>query len=290
MYIGESAERFPDTLACVIDDGVEQITYAELDEQSNALAHGLASLGLTEGDTVAVILENSIPFAIAWWAAMRSGMYVTPINWHLTGSEVRYIVENSGAKAIITSPSTSAAAASALSDCDGFHEIQVGAAAAGNTGVTDFHQLVGDQPTHRIARELAGGPMFYSSGTTGRPKGVRPKLSGLPPSEFSSVSHLIMTTFGISHGDHYLSPAPLYHSAPSSWSFGAHTVGCDRRDHVEVRPEQRVAAPRAQSITASQWVPTMFRVCCACQRTSAPRTRRSHRAAYPRRCPVPGRT
>ncbi len=288
MYIGDSAERHPDTIACVIDDGTDAITYVELDARSNALAHALAALGIGPGDTLAVILENRIEYAICWWAAMRSGMYVTPINWHLTESEVHYIVVNCGAKAVVTSPSTADAIAGALTEVPGLHHIQVGATDAGSTGVLDFDTLLGEHPTTRIANELAGGPMFYSSGTTGRPKGVRPKLSGKHPGEFSTVSNLIMRTFGIGHGDRYLSPAPLYHSAPASWSFGAHTVGATAVIMTRFDAEKALRLLDDQQITVSQWVPTMFqRMLRLPDDVRAQYSGEGHRAAYHAAAPCP---
>ncbi len=256
-YLGDCARLWPDAVACVIDDGSSEITYRELDERSNALAHGIAALGCGPGDTVAIMLENSIEFAVAWWAATRSGMYVTPINWHLTSGETQYVLENSRAKVVVTSPSTSADAAAALAATNVI-EIQVGAAAVGNDDLIDFATFLGEHPVHPIERELAGGPMFYSSGTTGRPKGVKPKLSGQHPSEFTSVSNLIMATFGIGPGDRYLSPAPLYHSAPSSWSFGAHTVGATSVIMTKFDAATALGLLDSQGITVSQWVPTMF--------------------------------
>ncbi|MEO6156428.1 MAG: AMP-binding protein [Ilumatobacteraceae bacterium] len=288
MYIGDSAEKYPDTIAMVIDDGVEEITYAQLDEQSNALAHAFAGLGLTAGDTVAAILPNGIRYGIVWWAAMRSGMYITPINWHLTSSEVRYIIVNSEARAVITSAATAAAADEAMAGLDEVHRIHVGASAEGRTTALDFDALVAENPTSRIARELAGAPMYYSSGTTGRPKGVKPPLSGLRPDEFSTVSNLIMTTFGIGHGDRYLSPAPLYHSAPSSWSFGAHTVGATAVVMSKFDAATALHLLDSQRITVSQWVPTMFqRMLRLPAETRAAYRGEVHRAAYHAAAPCP---
>ncbi len=286
-YLGDAAERWPDVAACVIDDGVDSITFRQLDERSNALAHGLAALGLGPGDTLAIILENSIEFAVGWWAAMRSGMYATPINWHLTAPETQYVLENSQAKAVITSPATAQAAASALAAVNAV-QLQVGAAGAGNGDVLDFDRFIAEHPTHRIDRELAGGPMFYSSGTTGRPKGVKPKLSGSHPAEFATVSNLIMTTFGIGPGDRYLSPAPLYHSAPSSWSFGANSVGATAVIMSRFDAAAALGLLDSQDITVSQWVPTMLqRLLRLPDDVRTAYRGANHRAAYHAAAPCP---
>jgi fatty-acyl-CoA synthase len=288
MYLGDTAAIYPDEIAIIMDAGVEQITYAQLDEKSNALAHALAGLGVGPGDTIAVILENGIRYGIAWWAAMRSGMYITPINWHLTSSEVRYIVTNCEAKVVITSAATAEAADAALTGLDTVRRLHVGAAAEGRTDALDFDAFVASQPTGRIAHELAGAPMYYSSGTTGRPKGVKPKLSGVGPGDHSSVSNLIMRTFGVCHGDRYLSPAPLYHSAPSSWSFGAHTVGATSVIMSRFDPATAVHLLDSQQITVSQWVPTMFqRMLRLPDEVRASYRGDSHRVAYHAAAPCP---
>jgi len=290
VYLGETAAQHPDRPAMVLSDDGSAISYGDLDESSNALAHAFAGLGLGAGDTVAIILENGIPFGITWWAGLRSGMYLTAINWHLTPSEVSYIVANCGAKVIVTSPATAAAVGPVLTELPHVHHVQVGAAAAGTPGALDFDQLVASHPRHRIARELVGGPMFYSSGTTGRPKGVKPKLSVEHPSTFPTVSHLIMKTFGIGGGDRYLSPAPLYHSAPSSWSFGCHTVGATAVIMPRFDPAAAVAALDDHEITVSQWVPTMFqRMLRLPDDVRAAYVGAAHRATYhgAAPCPIP---
>src|SRR5262245_7423357 len=103
MYVGTMAEEFPDREAVVIGDGEIVVSYAELDARSNQVAHALRGLGLGVGDTVAVMLENGAEFHDVWWAAMRSGLYFTPINWHLTAPEVEYLVQDSGAGAVVYS-------------------------------------------------------------------------------------------------------------------------------------------------------------------------------------------
>jgi long-chain acyl-CoA synthetase len=285
MYIGTIAEQLPDKIASLMDDGDASITYGRLDEESNAFAHALGGLGLEPGDTLAVMLENCLPFAVAWWAAMRSGLYVTPINWHLTRDEVNYIIGNSAAKVVVTSTLTDDVGSAALADFPGVHHVRVGSGAG---SALDFDELVATSPTGRLPRELAGAPMFYSSGTTGRPKGVKPALSGRPPAEHSTVSHLIMRTFGIGPADRYLSPAPLYHSAPSSWSFGAHTVGATSVIMSHFDPATALRLLDDQQITASQWVPTMFQRMLRLPDDVRARYRGdTHRVAYHAAAPCP---
>jgi fatty-acyl-CoA synthase len=285
VYLGATAERFPDKLACVIDDGSDSITYADLEARSNAFAHALRRLGLEPGDTVAVMMENRIAFGVAWWAAMRSGLYLTPINWHLTPAEVRYIIGNSGAKVVVNSALTDDVAAASLAEFPDVHRVRVG---QGATAALDFDELVAVEPTSRVDRELAGAPMFYSSGTTGRPKGVKPPLPGVAAAEHSTISHLIMQAFGIQPGDRYLSPAPLYHSAPSSWSFGMHTVGATAVIMSHFDPADAVRLLDSQRITVSQWVPTMFqRMLRLADDVRAAYRGDAHRVAYHAAAPCP---
>ncbi len=257
MYLGAHAEADPDRLAMVMQDG-PSITYGQLEEASNRFAHGLASLGIEAGDVVAVMLENSIEWGVAWWGTVRSGMYLTPINWHLVPEEVEYILANSEAKVLVTGGKTVEAAARAVRHLPRITVIEVGAGPSAAPGVVDFEGFVSEQPSTRIAKELAGAPMFYSSGTTGRPKGIKAKLPSEHPSTVAGVPYLMVTNFGMREGDHYLNPAPLYHGAPATFSFGAHTIGATSVIMRKFDSEQALRLLQDESITISQWVPTMF--------------------------------
>src|SRR4051812_3918854 len=101
MYLGTMAERFPDRAALVIGDGEVVLSYAELDGRSNQVARALRALGIGVGDTVAVMVENCEQFFEVWWGAMRTGLYLTPINWHLTAPEVEYLISDSDARALV---------------------------------------------------------------------------------------------------------------------------------------------------------------------------------------------
>jgi len=258
MYLGVHAESHPDRPAMVMEDGTGTVTYGELEEASNRFAHGLAALGLGPGDVVAVMLENSIEWGVAWWGTVRSGMYLTPINWHLVPEEVEYILGNSEAKVLVTGSSTAEAAARAVRDLPGITLLQVGAGTDAGPGVMDFGDFLAEQPGTRIANELAGAPMFYSSGTTGRPKGIKARLTGDHPSRVPGVPYLMVTNFGMREGDRYLNPAPLYHGAPSTFSFGAHTIGATSVIMRKFDPERALRLLQDERITISQWVPTMF--------------------------------
>ena len=126
-------------------------------------------------------------------------------------------------------------------------------------GRLSYGPLVAAQPTGRIPREQAGSTMFYSSGTTGRPKGIRPPLSGGPPDDGSSASSLTVGNFGLAAGHRFLSTGPLYHAAPALWSTGMHTVGSTVVVMERFDAAAALGLLLAEDITVSQWVPTMFR-------------------------------
>jgi len=241
-----------------MEDGSSATSYAELDAASNRLAHAYDALGVGRGDVTAVMLENRVEWAHAWWAAVRSGRYITPINWHLTPDEVEYILANSEAKVLLTSPATREAAAEATRHLPGITLVQIDAGSGADARVHDYADLVSTQPANRIAREYAGAPMFYSSGTTGRPKGIKAKLLDLPPTEVASIAYSMVTAFGMQDGDRYLNTAPLYHGAPASFTFGAHCIGATAVVMRRFDAETALRLIQDERITYSQWVPTMF--------------------------------
>lgn len=255
MYLGSQAESFPDREAVVI--GQARYTYGDLEGRSNQVAHGLRELGLEPGDGILLMLENRIEFFEVWWGAMRSGLYVTPVNWHLTPGEVAYLINDSGARALIYSTQLEPVVAPLIAEFPALFTVAVGEP-AGTAGRVAYETLVGAQPATRIASERAGATMFYSSGTTGRPKGIRPPLSGGPPDDGSSASNLTVGNFGLEGGHRFLSTGPLYHAAPALWTTGMHTVGSTV---VVMERFDAAAALRLlteEDITVSQWVPTMF--------------------------------
>ena len=179
MYLGDWAAKVPQRTALMIDDGEGVMSYRQLDERSNQVAHALGELGLGVADGIAIMLENSAEYIELWWGGMRSGAYITPINWHLTPSEVKYLLADSAAKVLFFHGSLTDVVRTALDGLPGIVAVAVGDSEL--PGVISYEELIGRQPTARIDHEVAGGIMFYSSGTTGKPKGIRPPLSGGAP-------------------------------------------------------------------------------------------------------------
>ena len=256
MYVGTMAERFPQRQALVIGDGEVVLSFAELDARSNQVAHALRELGLGVGDTVAVMMESCEQFFEVWWAAMRTGLYLTPINWHLTAPEVAYLVADSGAKVLVHSGRLAEIVDRAVGADTPVHLVSVG-----ETGIErslDYRSLRDAQPTTRVDGEIDGAPMFYSSGTTGQPKGIRKRLSGAAPWEGRSRMIPIASRFGLTEGCRYLSPGPVYHVAPSLWPAAAQAVGGTAVVMRRFDAEAALMLIDHQGITDSQWVPTML--------------------------------
>ncbi|WP_084958544.1 acyl-CoA synthetase [Thermoactinospora rubra] len=252
MYPGAIAAVSPDKPAVIMAGSGEVVTYRKLDEESNRLAHLFRAAGLRPGDHVAFMLENHPLFLVVAWAAHRSGLYYTAISSRLQAEELAYIVENCGARAFITSARLAEVAAAAP-------EVELRLMIDGVAdGFTSYEEAVAAQPTTPIEDECQGADMLYSSGTTGRPKGVKPPLSKAPMTEPGVLLQLIQFLFAPSADSVYLSPAPLYHAAPLRYSMcfqklGATVVVMERFD-----PEQYLALVERYRVTHSQLVPTMF--------------------------------
>ena len=260
VYLGQWAEAIPDREALIIGDGEVVLTYAELEARSNQVAHAIRALGLEVGDGLAIMLDNNETFVELWWGGMRSGTYMTPINWHLTASEVEYLLADSQAKVLVFQERLAPVVAKALAAAPHILPLVVGdpESVFEVPGVRSYEELVSAQPTGRIEPEAAGGIMFYSSGTTGKPKGIRPPLSGGGPDDGKSLMRYVGQRYGVREGARYLSPGPLYHSAPITWTTSMHTLGSTSVVMRRFDAEQALALIDHQKITHVQFVPTMF--------------------------------
>lgn len=255
MYPGTYAVSQPDKLAVIRPSTGESLTYAQLDARSNRIAHLLYDEGLRRGDHVAIYLENCITYFEIVWACQRSGLYFTPINFHLTASESAYIVDDCDAQVLFASANLEHAPdlGRAATRCT-----RKFAAAGPIAGFEDLEQAIADKPETKLDEEFLGAMMVYSSGTTGRPKGIKRPLMDLPMEQGSPHFMGLVTLFGLDRDTVYLSTAPIYHAAPIGWTCAAVQAGgtvvmMDRFD-----PEAALALIEQYRITHSQWVPTMF--------------------------------
>jgi long-chain acyl-CoA synthetase len=249
------ARTSPDKAAFVIAGTGEVVTYAQLDQRANQGAQLFRSLGLKSGDVIAVCMENNARYLEIAWATQRSGLYLTCISSKLTASEVTYIIQDCGAKAFITSIGMGALIdelAPLLNDLSlyvvgGEHRKYQSFAAARNA-----------MPTTPVSNETSGADMLYSSGTTGRPKGVKTSLTGDAIDAPTTLSQLAQAWFRIGPDTVYLSPAPLYHAAPLRWCMAVQKLGGTVIVMEHFDAEQALALIQKHHVTASQWVPTHF--------------------------------
>ncbi|WP_373177059.1 fatty-acid--CoA ligase FadD4 [Mycobacterium marinum] len=248
-----------DKPAVILHPSGTVVSFDELEARANRLAHRFRRAGLREGDAVAILMENNEHIHAVMWAARRSGLYYVPINTHLTAAEAAYIIENSGAKAIVGS--------AALRDtCAGLGEhlragppeLLILAGPEGClTGWEPYPQCVADQPDTAIDDELEGDLLQYSSGTTGRPKGIKRELLHVAPDAAPGMMSALVG-YWMDADSIYLSPAPLYHTAPSVWSMSAQAGGITTVVLEKFDPEGALEAIQRHRVTHAQFVPAMF--------------------------------
>jgi long-chain acyl-CoA synthetase len=218
------ARTQPNKIAYQMAGSGKAISYRELDELSNQGTHLFRSLGLKAGDHIAFLIENRLAFMEICWAAQRSGLYYTAISRYLTQDEIAYIVKDCGARVVITSPKCAEQIKGLVSEAAGaplFYMIDEPL-----PGFRSWDKEAIAQPTTPIADEEAGYDMLYSSGTTGRPKGIKRESEHNPidrPNPFLRI--LCADMCGMNADSIYLSPAPLYHAAPLRFNMMAITLG-----------------------------------------------------------------
>ncbi|ODU22067.1 MAG: acyl-CoA synthetase [Sphingomonas sp. SCN 67-18] len=253
MHPSHHARTTPDKAAIIVAETGETVSYAQLDAASNRAAHLFRAAGLKAGDTVALFMENSPQFLEIAWGAQRAGLYFVCVSSKLTAAEVDYILADSGARMLVTCPAL-AGVAGAL--CAPVARYTLGPAAAPFRSWTDEAAAL---PSSPIADESAGTDMLYSSGTTGRPKGIRLALPDPPVIDApNGLTVLAQMLYGFGPDSIYLSPAPLYHAAPLRWTMTAQRLGGTVVIMTHFDPEAALAAIARHRVTHSQWVPTHF--------------------------------
>ncbi len=235
-----------------------RITFAELESAANRLAHHFRAAGLREGDVVAVLMDNSEHTHAVLWAARRAGLYYATINTHLTPAEAAHIVDDCGAKAIVASRT--------LRDvCVALEpHLRRGLPALRLIADTDadgwqrYPDCVAGRPDTPLADEREGDLLQYSSGTTGKPKGIRRPLPACSPREAGVMLAPLLGAIGVDDRAVYLSPAPMYHTAPSFWSMSAQALGATVVMLDKFDPVVALEAIQNHRVTHGQFVPTMF--------------------------------
>ncbi|MGB0553603.1 MAG: acyl-CoA synthetase [Alphaproteobacteria bacterium] len=255
MYPGKYAAETPEKPAAVNAVTGEVLTYRRLNEDSIRLARYLRSVGLKRGDALAINLENRLEFFVATWAALRSGLYLVTVNQFLPSHDVAYIVADCGAKALITSERLSKVAGELLpliEQCP--HRLIIGGELA---GWDSYEAALEGQSIEPLDDERQGEHMPYSSGTTGKPKGIRRELGERHISEGPEFLESFLS-YGFDQDAIYLSPAPLYHAAPFAFTNRTHVLGGTVIMMPRFDAEESLRLIEQYKVTHSQWVPTMF--------------------------------
>ena len=258
MYPGAFAASQPDKPAIVLAETGETRTYAELEANSIRLARHLRDAGITEGQNIAFISDNIPQVFEVYWAGLRSGAYVTGVNHHLTPAEAAYILDDCDARALFVSARHVETARALRELVPGLATvIGLDTAAEGITGLSAILAATSDAP---LAEQPRGIDMLYSSGTTGRPKGIRPPLSGKALGEPGSDTYtpVFGPLYGFDTDTVYFSCQPIYHAAPLRFGGMIHATGGTFVMGARFDAERSLAIIQEHRVTHSQWVPTMF--------------------------------
>jgi long-chain acyl-CoA synthetase len=252
------ASQAPDRPAVIMARSAQRATFADLDTASNRLANLLRERDIQPAETVAIFAENHPRFLEVAWAAQRAGLYYTAINSHLTADEAAYIANDSGAGVVVSTAALAAVAVEAFSPRT-TPKIRVRLLLGDERdGWERYESAVDAQPSTPIADELEGDFLLYSSGTTGRPKGIKRPLSLAPLGKGPPAAVPFLQALGFQAGDVYLCPAPLYHAAPLAWSMGAQRLGGTVVVMERFDPVEALALIEEHRVTHAQFVPTMF--------------------------------
>ncbi|MBC8340108.1 MAG: AMP-binding protein, partial [Proteobacteria bacterium] len=260
MYPGHHAETSPDKAAVISAQSGEVITYSELDARSNQLAQLLWAQGLRRGDHIAVFMENNLRYFEVAWAALRSGLYITTVNRYLTAPEAGYIVDDCGAKVLVSSRAVHEVAAEIpdlATKCERFLVVD-GPPTASSERFEHYEASLRKHSTERLEDEPLGELMLYSSGTTGRPKGITRPLANRSVTRGLAMAVTLKGLFGAGPDTVYLSPAPMYHSAPIGFCTAIQSLGGTVVMMEHFDPLDALRAMEKYAVTHTQWVPTMF--------------------------------
>lgn len=251
------AASSPERTTLVAPDGLE-VTAGELAALSNQVTHGLRSLGLERGDTVAAVLPNGLPFMALYLGAMQAGLYLTPINHHLVGPEIAYIVNDSDAKVLVGDELFTEALNKARTEID--LEPSALFAVGDIPGWRPFAELTAGQADAAPDNRVAGSPMHYTSGTTGRPKGVKRGIIEIDPDDMGELYAGFQGLFGVTadYPHVHLTGSPLYHTAVLMWTANSLHMGHKVVVMDKWTPEGMLQLIERHGVSTSHMVPTQF--------------------------------
>jgi acyl-CoA synthetase (AMP-forming)/AMP-acid ligase II len=256
MFPGAHVTESPDKPAVIMATSGQVVTYRDLDAQANQVSHLFRSLGLKPGDHVAFCLENHPRYFALAWGAHYAGLFYTAMSSRLITDEMAYIISDCGARAFVTSAYKRDQAAELV---DRVGDVALYMLDGTIAGYASWEDALADQPTTPLEEErVEGRDMLYSSGTTGKPKGVEFPLPDAPLGTSDPLFLLSTALFGATADKVYLSPAPLYHAAPLRFCMAFHRVGATVVVMEHFDAAQALELIERYGVTHSQWVPTMF--------------------------------
>lgn len=257
-YPRQFAQLTPEKPAVVLHPGGNSLGFAELEARANQFAQFLRASGLRQGDRVAFRLENCLEVFPFVWGAQRAGMLYVSISNKFTYDELEFILHDSGAKLLLSSAQGEGTVLKKVAE--NFSEsIQLLGTGVLPDGWRSWSEALAGCSEEPIADEYHGVDMMYSSGTTGRPKGIVSAIDPAKPVDEAPVlATLASQLFGMDSDAVYLSPAPLYHAAPLRWCMATQYLGGTVIVQERFDPEQTLAAIETHSVTHAQFVPTHF--------------------------------
>jgi long-chain acyl-CoA synthetase len=247
----------PERVALVAPDGTE-VTAGELAARANRVSNGLRALGLERGDTLAVVVPNGVEMMELVLGAQQIGLYLTPINHHLVGPEIAYIVSDSDAKVLVGHERFAGALTVAAEEANFPEDRRF--AIGSVPGWRPYSDLTDSQPDTRPENRTAGAPMHYTSGTTGRPKGVKRSLADIDPDEMGALYSMFLMMFGVQaeDGNVHITGSPLYHTAVLLWTTNSLHLGHKVVLMDKWSPEEMLRLIDKHGVTTSHMVPTQF--------------------------------
>ncbi|MFD1811456.1 acyl-CoA synthetase [Rhodococcus gannanensis] len=248
----------PDKAAVVVASTGATVTYAELDARSARFARWMFEAGLRRGDHIAVLSDNDPVVFELYWGAIRSGLYITVVNHHGTSDDLAYVVADSGARVLVASAALRSTAQALVGRIpDSCLRLAFGGTVDGYDSYAD---AVGSVSAEPLPTQPRGADMVYSSGTTGRPKGIKSPLPDrqIHESPGDPLTAIVETYYGFGPDTVYLSPAPIYHAAPLRYSAATQSLGGTVVMMGRFDAGDALAAIEKYRVTHSQWVPTHF--------------------------------
>lgn len=258
MYTGKHAHLRPLQPAFIMASSGEAVTYRDIEARCNRLAHLFRKRGLKRLDHYAIFMENNSRYLEACGAGERSGLYFTCVNSYLTPVELAYILNNSCSRILITSLAKLDVAREALKECPNVELCIVADGAGESDRIVGLQEATAGLPETPIPDECVGTAMLYSSGTTGRPKGILRPLAEQSPAQNLPLFDFLTRLWHYREGMIYLSPAPLYHSAPQAAVNLTIRIGGTAIIMESFDPQRYLELVETWGVTHSQLVPTMF--------------------------------